>query len=925
MASAAIKGITIKLDGDTSGLVKSLDNVEKIIKEDDAALKRLDKALKLDPTNVDLLAAKQQILAEKTEAVSEKMELLKDLKGDALEAIGDGADIATSSMAELESQIAFTSASLNSLEAESAATDAALNGFGDSTDSSVDGLDELGNSAEDAGESLDETGNAAEDAGDNIASAGDIASAFGAAAETACNIAVAAFTAAATAAAAVGTAIVAGTSQIVGMAKELADTGDEIDKMSQKVGLSSEAYQKWDYVMQIGGSEMSNMKNGLKTLYNELDKAKEGNEKAIDSFSKLGFSVEELKDMDREQLFEETIKRLSQLPDTAERAALAQDLLGKSGLELAPVFNMGAEEIENLLNKSEEYGMVLSEDLVADSAKFKDSMTTLDKTFEGFKNNLVGQFLPGLTMVTDGLAGLIAGVDGSDAQISKGIDEITSTLDKLIPQIEGIIKKLVPVILPLGKKLITTLGNTIIDNLPELITFATEIITSFANALLQPTTLSKLMTTAVQIIITLVNGLVKALPNLVTAALQAIQTLATALLDPTMITSIIDAAAQIALTIVNGLSNSIGTFLPQIAAAFLLIVQKLTDPEILGPLLTAVLELVIAICDGLMNSMDEIGLAIVTIIANVIIVLGEHLPEIIEFIVTTTIQGLGALFNLIIGMFGGHIEDIFGNFSDIAKFIADWFNTGIANILTWLVDLSAKLVEWLVNVGVKVGEGCVSLWEKVTGLWNDITTGFSTFFTNLFNGIVTLATSIVNKVIEIKDSITDKIKELVSGAFNWGKDLMQNLIDGINSLINKVKDTAKSVANAIAEFLHFSVPEKGPLHDFDESGADMIDLFIKSMNSQQAKLQTALSDTAGLISDEMNDVDFDSVKTTKVHQTIDYSGGLSKIEQALTTVAGSFTGSNDKQIIIPVYIGNEKLDTLIVDGIDRYNYTTGGH
>ena len=126
MASAAIKGITLQINGDTSGLIKSLDNVEKTIKQDDAALKRLEKALKLDPTNVDLLAAKQQVLAEKTEAVSEKMDILKQIQEGALSNLADDAEISATQMAELETQIAFTSASLESLEDESSNTEAAL-------------------------------------------------------------------------------------------------------------------------------------------------------------------------------------------------------------------------------------------------------------------------------------------------------------------------------------------------------------------------------------------------------------------------------------------------------------------------------------------------------------------------------------------------------------------------------------------------------------------------------------------------------------------------------------------------------------------------------------------------------------------------------------------------------------------------------
>ena len=79
MASKEIKGITLQIEGKTSGLVKSLQEAEAQIKKDEQALKNLDKALKLDPKNVDLLAAKQAVLADKTAATTQKMEILQVL------------------------------------------------------------------------------------------------------------------------------------------------------------------------------------------------------------------------------------------------------------------------------------------------------------------------------------------------------------------------------------------------------------------------------------------------------------------------------------------------------------------------------------------------------------------------------------------------------------------------------------------------------------------------------------------------------------------------------------------------------------------------------------------------------------------------------------------------------------------------------
>ena len=96
--AGTIKGITIEIEGKTSPLVKSLQDVETQIKKDDAALKNLDKALALDPTNVDLLAAKEAVLADKTEAVTSKMEILQQVQQDALTDLPEDSQLSSSAI-----------------------------------------------------------------------------------------------------------------------------------------------------------------------------------------------------------------------------------------------------------------------------------------------------------------------------------------------------------------------------------------------------------------------------------------------------------------------------------------------------------------------------------------------------------------------------------------------------------------------------------------------------------------------------------------------------------------------------------------------------------------------------------------------------------------------------------------------------------
>ncbi len=93
----------------------------------------------------------------------------------------------------------------------------------------------------------------------------------------------------------------------------------------------------------------------------------------------------------------------------AERTSAATDLLGRSATDMAAVLNMTAEETEALKQEANDYGMVMSNEVVAASAAFEDSLTKLTGTMSGLKNRMVGELLPGITQIMDGLSDLVAG------------------------------------------------------------------------------------------------------------------------------------------------------------------------------------------------------------------------------------------------------------------------------------------------------------------------------------------------------------------------------------------------------------------------------------------------------------------------------------------------------------------------------------
>ena len=212
---------------------------------------------------------------------------------------------------------------------------------------------------------------------------------------TGAKVAVGAVAALTTATIAVGKSIVDATGQV-------AEYGDQIDKESQKLGISTTAYQEWDAILQHSGSSISALKPAMKTLQAEV-------EKGGAAFEALGLSQEQVANMSSEELFAATITALQGMSDETERNALASDLLGKSFMELQPLLNTSAEDTEAMRQAVHDLGGVMSEEMVAASASYQDALQDMNTAIDGAKRDIIGAFLPAVTDVMGGLTQLFSG------------------------------------------------------------------------------------------------------------------------------------------------------------------------------------------------------------------------------------------------------------------------------------------------------------------------------------------------------------------------------------------------------------------------------------------------------------------------------------------------------------------------------------
>lgn len=195
-------------------------------------------------------------------------------------------------------------------------------------------------------------------------------------------------------------AITAATVAVFKVADSVAAVGDEIDKQSQKLGISAQAYQEWDAILGHCGASMDSLKAGMKTLSKAIA---DGSADQVAAFQAVGLSLDEVQQMSTEDVFAAVITGLQGMEEGAERTNIATTLLGRSAQELGPLLNTSAEATEEMRKTVNDLGGVMSDEAVAASAQFKDALQDLETAAGWFKRELVANILP---YVTAGMQGL---------------------------------------------------------------------------------------------------------------------------------------------------------------------------------------------------------------------------------------------------------------------------------------------------------------------------------------------------------------------------------------------------------------------------------------------------------------------------------------------------------------------------------------
>jgi hypothetical protein len=269
---------------------------------------------------------------------------------------------------------------------------------------------------------------------------------------------------------------------------DLAEYGDHIDKQSQKMNMSAQAYQEWDAIMQHSGTSIDSMRMSIKTLANA---AESGN----DAFGLLGMSLEDIQRMSSEELFKATIIALQNVESDTQRTYIAGQLLGRGATELGALLNTSAEDTEKMRQRVHELGGVMSDEAVKAAAAYQDSLQDMKTSMSGLTRGITSEFLPSFTEVMDGLTNIFAGEDGGAEKVSKGIDDILGNISSAVTKLKPVVSKIggviasavkenAPKLIKEGTKLFGDIVVGVVRNLPDILSTAGDVVGTIGDTLL---------------------------------------------------------------------------------------------------------------------------------------------------------------------------------------------------------------------------------------------------------------------------------------------------------------------------------------------------------------------------------------------------------------------------------------------------------
>ena len=872
-----IKGITVEIGGDTTKLQTALKGVNSSIKDTQSQLRDVEKLLKLDPGNTELLAQKHRLLGEAVAGTKEKLETLKTAAEQANTALANG-EITQDQYDALQREIIETERNLRELENQANQSATAL-------------------------QKISATGEKLKTVGDNMSSAGEkllpvtagVTALGTAAVSTAAN-----FESSMSQVQATMGITKDSMSEVNG---ESVNTMDTLSALAKKMGSetafsASECAEALNYLA-LAGYDTQQMCDTLPTVLNlaaagGIDLAA-ASDMVTDAMSALGMGVDEAGTMvdQMAKTASTTNTSVAQLGEgiltigataktvkggTAELNT-ALGILANNGIKGAEGGTHLRNVILSLQNPTDKAADCLNElgvsvyDSEGNMRSLNDILGDLNTSMDGMtaeeKSNIIGKIFnkTDLSSVNallantgdtwDDLQQSIIDSGGAAQQMADTqLDNLQGQITILKSALEGLAISFGELLLP-AIKMIVGWVQKFVDWLNGMDEGTKKVITTVAllAAALGPVLIvvGKVVS-AVGTIMTIVPK-VAGVINTVKTAFAALNT--TMLANPIFliiaaITALV--AAFIYLWNTNEDFRQFWINLWENVKAVAIAVWEAIK-NFFSAAWEAISSTAQAVWNGIKDFFSGLWEGIKTIFSTVVEVIKTIITtyfNVYKTIITTVLNAIKTVFTTV---WNGIKTVVTTVVTAIQTFITTAWNA-IKNTVTTVLNAIKTVITTVWNAIKSAVTTVVNgIKSTISSVWNSIKSTVSTVVNGIKNTVSTVFNNIKSSISGTMGNIVSVIKSgfnnaisfitsLPSKALQWGKDMIMGIVNGIKSCIGAVGDAVSSVANKIKSFLHFSVPDEGPLTDYESWMPDFMKGLAKGIEDSKRMVAKAMDGVA---------------------------------------------------------------------------------
>lgn len=797
MAGSRIKGITVEIDGNVTGLEKALKSVNTTIKNTQSQLKDVERLLKLDPSHTELLSQKQGLLKEKISATKEKLDALKQAQEQAKQQMESG-DLGKDKYDALQREIIETEQELQKLAREAAEANTALN-------------------------KIDSVGKTMENVGGKMSSVGSSLTRY----VTAPIVAL-------------GTAAVKTTADFDASMSQVAAvsgaTGKEFDALREKARemgaktkfSASEAADAFNY-MAMAGWKTGDMLDGIEGIMNLAAASGEDlattSDIVTDALTAFGLKA---KDSGH---FADVLAAASANANTNV------SMLGESFKYAAPVagaLGISAEDTSIALGlmanagiKASQSGTALRTGLTNLAKPTKQMQTYMDKYSISLKQNDDGSINLRDTMIDlrakmgnlseseqaaaasaifgkNSMAGWLAIINASDEDFEKltsaidncdgaAEDMATTMQNNLAGQITILKSALQELAIQIGDALMPTIRN-IVSKIQAFVEKLQQMDEGTRNTIIKIAAFAAAIGPVLVVVGKLTTGVGK--------GLQAISSLGKGILTFVNQAKLgVGAGGKLAAAI-SGISAPVAAVIAAIALLVAAFVHLWKNNEEFRNKVTAIWESVKAkfqaVAQKITDAINSLGFNFEDL-GKAISAAWDWLCNALEPIVTAVIQNIGDTIESVIDIVGGVIQVIVGLIKGFKD--GDWstFLSGISDLFTGVINgLLAPFRAIFSLFGIEIGKfdgDWGKLWENIKSVFETVWNAIKNFFIGIWEGIKSAVSTAVNVV---STAITTAWNA-VSGFFKTIWESIKSFFEGIwNGITGAVSTATATVSNTVS-------------------------------------------------------------------------------------------------------------------------------